>query len=951
MSKNTNETILVNKKSRLRQILALFIVAVVGIAVNLSLYTAIRNIENEQFIDHFDFAARKRIIAIERSIENQALTMVALQNHLKYVHSREAFLEFTQPFLNRVIGIQALSWAPRVQSSERNKYVADATQDGLTNFDFLVRNNQSELVTAPQKSEYYPVYYIEPVEGNRAALGFDLSSNEARLNTINDTIRSGSFAVTRRIALIQGDVEQSGFLMFLPIFSENPASLTELERIEQIEGIASGVFIVGDLIDQSISYLSDSEIDLYVSDVTDPNNVENLHYFTSLGEQTELNQAYYTQVNDRLHESFLVSVGNRTWKINMVATDAYIGQTKTSYASVLLVIGLFATLLITSYMNIILSRTLTINNLVETRTRELKQSKLEAEKAKEVAEIANQSKTDFLSNVSHELRTPLNGILGLSSTILKYQNDNLNEKQFKGLNMIHRSGMRLLDLINDLLDLAKVESGNMTYSERPVRLSGIIDFSENLFKGLMEGRVAKNEEPLDFRIESIGYTPEFIITDRKRLEQIFVNILGNAVKFTSAGKVTIEIKVIENSLWFEISDTGIGINPEKLESIFEKFQQIDGSTSRTYQGTGLGLSLTKALVELIRGEIHVESVPRKGTTMKIGLPLKGMGLKMEVDPFEKVTLKDKYYPFRVEEENKDNPITLLNKAIQDKQSTQKQNVLSPQTLKSASIDIQNLSTDAFEIINNKNFLVCSGNSDVNKHVSKILENFTVKMKSVENATSAFEALQGFEPDVLIIEPSLPDMKAHKLVELAESLYPERKMAYVLIGENNTKIYNSENYTIDLSVKALHTVPLLNAITRVIENKISSFQNREKALILIADDEEVGQELLKMILETKYELCFASNGEEAVQLYFEMKPDLVLMDIMMPKLDGIKALERIAMKDPTHAPIIALTAKAMLDDEQTLLESGFNSYISKPFKSKNLLQVVDTILSKSDEKRG
>lgn len=178
---------------------------------------------------------------------------------------------------------------------------------------------------------------------------------------------------------------------------------------------------------------------------------------------------------------------------------------QTNNALIILVIGILATALLVGYINVTTTRSITIRNLVELRTRELKLSKQEAEKAKELAEKANQSKTDFISNVSHELRTPLNGILGLSHTILKSHNENLSTNQIKGLEMVHRSGMRLLDLINEVLDLAKVEAGTMNYNERPMRIKGILNHVENLFKGLMESRVVKkNKIHLIFSSEQKG---------------------------------------------------------------------------------------------------------------------------------------------------------------------------------------------------------------------------------------------------------------------------------------------------------------------------------------------------------------------------------------------------------------------------------------------------------------
>jgi len=918
-----------------KQIFILVAILLIGLTINTSLFLMIYNIENDRFVENFDFSTKKRITAIERSIESQMLTMLALQNHVKLGHSRDDFHEFAEPFLSRVIGIQALEWVPRVSGDERDSYVNQAKKDGFSDYDFTVRDNSSNIVSAPIKAEYYPVYYLEPIMGNETALGFDLSSSPIRLGTLNESIRTGDIRTTSKITLVQGDKEQSGFLVFLPVYSKPVDELTEIERQQYIEGFAIGVFLVGDLVDNSIAYLSNSEIDLYISDITNPNNPDPLHYYNSTLSDSEFNPDYFENMENSLSREYIVTVGSRTWKINMVPTSNYIDEFKTSYSFILLAIGLFAVLLLVSYFNILISRTLTIENLVEIRTNELIQSKAEAEKAKEAAELANLSKSEFLANMSHELRTPLNGILGLSSTILKNQKGNLDERQTKGLKMINRSGIRLLELINDILDLAKVESGSMVYNEHPVRMKDIIELIENLFNGLMADRISKEKEPLDLIIESLGYTPKMLYTDKRRFEQVLINLIGNAEKFTQSGSIAIRIVIVEDFIWFEISDTGIGIAEDKLNSIFGNFQQADGSTTRNYQGTGLGLSLCKALVDLISGKISIESQLGKGTTVKFGIAMKGRTNDMIVEPFAIRVARDEYRSIKKQTQTiQENTPDLELQSIPPNVSTK--SVISTEDLKVK--------------LENKRMLIIEDETECRFLYKDYLTGLGLIIDEAENGTSALEKLQSFDPDLIVLDLDLPDIHGIELLNILDKMGSLGKYTVVIVTveDYNGDLLKKDN--IHFLSKPVGQDVFLNTLSNMIDKSHLGTSNSSKKRILVADDEDVGRALLRMILEKHYDLSFASNGEEAVQRYFEVRPDLVLMDIMMPNMDGIQALEIISARDSTPAPCIALTAKAMKGDDVTLLESGFNDYVSKPFDANTLLQKIQTLIEKQTDER-
>jgi PAS domain S-box-containing protein len=265
---------------------------------------------------------------------------------------------------------------------------------------------------------------------------------------------------------------------------------------------------------------------------------------------------------------------------------------------------------------IILLRNITENKEYETNLK----------KAIEKAEEASKAKSQFLANMSHELRTPMNGIIGISGMLMKYNTKNLTEKQLEGLKAIQQSGNRLLDLINDLLDLSKVEAGKMAVTLAPFSLDQLFYNLRIIITNLIK---TKN---LHFAIRKSEHIADRIISDEKKLYQVLLNLLGNAVKFTDKGKILLRVHTIKDRLYFEVMDEGIGISKENLSGVFEEFRQVDNSTTRKYQGTGLGLAICKKLVQLLEGEIEIESELNAGTVVRFFVPYRpeaGIPVKRE----------------------------------------------------------------------------------------------------------------------------------------------------------------------------------------------------------------------------------------------------------------------------------------------------------------------------------
>ncbi len=261
----------------------------------------------------------------------------------------------------------------------------------------------------------------------------------------------------------------------------------------------------------------------------------------------------------------------------------------------------------------------------------------EALKAKELRE-SNLVMKEFMDSVSHELRTPMNAILGISNMLTKYGAENLTTKQREGLEIINQSGTRLLDLINDILDLSRIDANRVTVTSELIELDKFLATMHSMVLSLI------GEKKIKFKIRKSSGIPQHFHSDLKKLNQILTNLLGNAVKFTQEGRIALFIHFFEGKLYFEVSDTGVGIAEEHLESIFERFQQIDNSETKEFEGTGLGLNICKKLIILMGGEIRAESELGKGTIMKFYLPLKKYDKrKTAFDSFNESQLKKDDY--------------------------------------------------------------------------------------------------------------------------------------------------------------------------------------------------------------------------------------------------------------------------------------------------------------------
>ena len=684
----------------------------------------------------------------------------------------------------------------------------------------------------------------------------------------------------------------------------------------------------------------------------------------------------------------------------------------------------------------------------------LEEKNIEIQKKSEALELTTRYKSEFLANMSHELRTPLNSILLLSRLLSENNNKSMNNEEIEFAQVIQSSGNSLLGLIDEILDLSKIEAGKMELEFLDVTTKEITDGLSGLFT-----QVAK-EKNIDFKIIS-DEAPIILKTDKMRLEQILKNLISNAIKFTDRGEVSLEIKVNtddDNIICFIVKDTGIGIPLDKQPLIFEAFQQADGSTKRKYGGTGLGLSISRELAKLLNGEIILNSKEGEGSTFTLCLPKFGaLNKKNNIEETSLIEIenpakeefapvKKKYISTIIPEELEDDrdsvlpgdkviliveddmnfaksllafsrksgykvvlavrgdyalnfaitykPVGILLdielpiksgwevlEEIKNHSSTKHipVHIMSSHKLKQESLlkgavdfldkpvafeKIPEVFTRIEHIINKESqkVLIIEDNPKHAKALSFFLENHNINSEIKSEVSDGLEALNKKDIDCVILDMGIPDKHAYDILDGVKKRPGLENLPVIVFTGKSLSLKEEvkiKKYADSIIVKTAHSYQrMLDEVSLFLhlveENKDADGKKESykklnmlnnilynKKVLIVDDDVRNIYSLTKALEAFKMNVITAFDGNEAIKMLEEHPDtDIVLLDMMMPNMDGYETAEKIRTKPKMlNLPLIAVTAKAMTGDREKCIKAGASDYITKPVDIDQLLSLL------------
>lgn len=674
-------------------------------------------------------------------------------------------------------------------------------------------------------------------------------------------------------------------------------------------------------------------------------------------------------------------------------------------------------------------------------------------KSKEL-ELSSKYKSEFLANMSHELRTPLNSIILLSRLMTENTDNNLTEDQLEYSTVINKAGNNLLELINDILDLSKIESGKMDIDPEEIILDDFRQDIEKLFLAVSK------EKNIEFSIHLSKNCPERILTDKMKLGQVIKNLLSNAFKFAPGGKVTLLIEVgPDDMISFMVSDNGIGIPEDKQALIFEAFKQADGSTKRKYGGTGLGLSISKEIAHLLGGTIRLESKPGEGSRFILNIPVqykegsntkaagaespgitvhekaglspspkrkqevvevnldddrksihvkdkvilvveddlilaktyltearnKGFKVLVALNGNDAVILAKKYHPtgiildinlpykngwevlkeLKEFAETKDIPVQIVSSEnIKAKEVSEAGAVgISPKPLTQEAIHhiLGSLNVIAQDI--SGGILVVSDKNEHRIAMNNYLEDQGIKTDNLDLSTDIDHQLSGMNPTVVILDISFRKIKISEILKALSKHYSGKSLSVIILSSSylsSVEQKRLEDYKQDFNIRIARNYSSVVAEIGLFFNYLTSSKKQKKLRppiqnskilknrkIMIVDDD--GQNLLSIrkLLEMNHAVVMeAKNGLEALEKFkSEDNIDAIIMDIMMPVMDGYEAIQAIReLPQGKTIPIITLTAKSQPEEREKCLLNGSSDFVTKPVDGDQLIRLIKVWLT-------